>query len=59
MEIEVKGHSGCQINIIREQNELYIYKTTNDKTYLHRLIKQANKQKTAIWLSEQLHHLSH
>lgn len=45
MEIEVKGHSGCQINIIREQNELYIYKTTNDKTYLHRLIKQANKQK--------------
>ena len=53
MEIEVKGHSGCQINIIREQNELYIYKTTNDKTYLHRLIKQANKQKTATQIEYQ------
>ena len=53
MEIEVKGHSGCQINIIREQNELYIYKTTNDKTYLPRLIKQANKQKTATQIEYQ------
>ena len=53
MEIEVKGHSGCQINIIREHNELYIYKTTSDNTYLHRLVKQANKQKTAAQIEYQ------
>ena len=32
MEIEVKGHSGCQIDIVREENELYIYKSSCDCT---------------------------
>lgn len=44
MEIEVKGHSGCSIDIIHEPSRLYILKSTNDKTYLNRLINQANKQ---------------
>lgn len=47
MEIEVKGHSGCQIDIVREHNELYIYKSTHDSGYLSRLIKQAEKQQVA------------
>lgn len=47
MEIEVKGHSGCQIDIVREENELYIYKSSCDCTYLSRLVKQAKKQQIA------------
>lgn len=44
MEIEVKGHSGCQIEIVREDNELFIYKSSRDKKYLQRLLLQAEKQ---------------
>lgn len=47
MEIEVKGHSGCQIEIVREHNELYIYKSTHESGYLSRLITQAEKQQAA------------
>lgn len=47
MEIEVKGHSGCQIEIVRENNELFIYKSSHDRTYLQRLALQADKQKSA------------
>lgn len=47
MEIEVKGHSGCQIDIVREDTDLFIYKSSYDKKYLPRLIKQAEKQKIA------------
>lgn len=44
MEIEVKGHSGCQIDIVREGNDLFIYKSSADRKYLARLVKQAEKQ---------------
>ena len=47
MEIEVKGHSGCKIDIVREGDDLFIYKSSNDKKYLHRLVRQAEKQRLA------------
>ncbi len=47
MDIEVKGHSGCQIDVIREGKELYIYKSSRDPKYLDRLVRQAEKQKAA------------
>ncbi|WP_071147472.1 phosphotransferase [Bacteroides ihuae] len=47
MEIEVKGHSGCQINIVREANELFVYKSSRDPKYLVRLLMQAEKQQQA------------
>ena len=33
MEIEVKGHSGCAIEIIKENDDLCILKSTDDKKY--------------------------
>lgn len=47
MEIQVKGHSGCQIDIVSEDRQLYVYKSTRDPKYLQRLILQATKQKQA------------
>lgn len=47
MEIEVRGHSGCQIDIVREANNLVLYKSTADKKYFPRLVKQAEKQQVA------------
>lgn len=47
MEIEVKGHSGCNIEIVREDNDLFIYKSSHDKKYLSRLVSQAEKQQKA------------
>lgn len=44
MEIEVKGHSGCSVDIIKENNELFILKKTIDKNYFKRLVLQAEKQ---------------
>lgn len=54
MEIEVKGHSGCQIDIVRENNDLFIYKSSYDHNYLDRLVKQAQKQQNA-WEQEYRH----
>lgn len=53
MEIEVKGHSGCDIDIVREGKNLFIYKSTHDKKYLNRLVSQAEKQKAAAELEYQ------
>lgn len=53
MEIEVKGHSGCQIDIVREGQDLFIFKSTKDKKYLPRLLKQAEKQHEASLLEYQ------
>ena len=53
MEIEVKGHSGCSVNIIREGKKLFIIKGTNDSKYVSRLEKQALKQKQASELEYQ------
>lgn len=47
MKIEIKGHSGCQIDVINENNNLYVYKSTSDAKYLNRLALQAEKQRTA------------
>ena len=47
MEIEVKGHSGCSIDIVREGKKLFIYKCSEDPKYLDRLVKQAEKQQLA------------
>lgn len=53
MEIEVKGHSGCSVNIVREDKKLLIIKSTNDPKYISRLEKQAFKQKQASELEYQ------
>lgn len=47
MEIEVKGHSGCQIDVVREDGQLYVYKSSRDPKYLDRLVLQAEKQRRA------------
>lgn len=47
MKLEVKGHSGCQIDIVPEENGLYVYKSTADPKYLERLALQARKQREA------------
>lgn len=53
MEIDIKGHSGCIINIINNNGDLFIEKSTRDVNYCHRLIKQAKKQINAKKISSQ------
>ena len=45
--IDVQGHSGCRIEVVREGTELFVYKSTSDKGYLNRLCDQAAKQRQA------------
>lgn len=47
MNIEVMGHSGCQIDVVPEGEDIYVYKSTKDPKYLNRLALQAGKQKAA------------
>lgn len=47
MEIQVKGHSGCQIDIVNDGSNLFIYKSTHDPKYIKRLYLQALKQQEA------------
>lgn len=47
MKIEIKGHSGCQIDVVNENNNIYVYKSTADSKYLNRLVLQAEKQRAA------------
>ena len=44
MKLDIQGHSGCDISIVTEDNELLIYKSTHDAGYVPRLVNQANKQ---------------
>jgi hypothetical protein len=44
MEIEISGHSGCKIEVKRENRSLYVYKSTDDPGYVGRLARQAQKQ---------------
>ena len=37
MIIDIKGHSGCNIDIIEDNGNLYVKKSTNDLKYLDRL----------------------
>ena len=53
MNIEVKGHSGCQIDVVREGDNLFVYKSTCDKGYLDRLFLQGQKQQEAAKLELQ------
>lgn len=47
MKIRVKGHSGCQIDIVNDGNNLFVYKSTQDAKYVARLYSQAQKQQQA------------
>ena len=44
MKLDIQGHSGCDITIVTEDNELHIHKSTHDAGYVPRLVNQANKQ---------------
>ena len=54
MIIDIKGHSGCNIDIIEDNGNLYVKKSTNDLKYLDRLNLQAEKQKNDNCLSDSL-----
>ena len=45
--IEVKGHSGCNIEVVREGRDLFVVKSSEDPKYLDRLVLQARKQQHA------------
>ncbi len=47
MELTIKGHSGCDIQVAREGKEIVVYKSTCDLKYAPRLINQARKQQKA------------
>ena len=47
MELKVKGHSGCAVDIVNEGDSLRIHKWSKDPKYLARLAKQAEKQQEA------------
>ncbi len=47
MKLDVIGHSGCQIDVVREGRELFVYKSSRDPKYLNRLVLQAQKQQAA------------
>ena len=44
MKLDIQGHSGCDITIVHEDNDLHIHKSTHDAGYVPRLVNQANKQ---------------
>ncbi|MBR5170103.1 MAG: phosphotransferase [Muribaculaceae bacterium] len=47
MKLDIQGHSGCDIAIVHEDNDLFIHKSTHDAAYVPRLLNQAQKQITA------------
>ena len=47
MKLDIQGHSGCDIAIVHEDNDLFIHKSTHDAAYVPRLLNQAHKQITA------------
>lgn len=53
MELEVKGHSGCQVDVVREEDGLYVYKSSKDLGYLNRLYLQGQKQQDAVGMGLQ------
>ena len=54
MQIDIKGHSGCDIDIIENDGKLYVKKSTKDLKYLNRLELQAEKQKNDKCLTSSL-----
>ena len=53
MKLDIQGHSGCDIVIVHEENELFIHKSTHDAGYVPRLVNQANKQIAASMIEYQ------
>lgn len=53
VEIEVKGHSGCQIDVVKDNDKVYVYKSTAAPKYLQRLVLQAKKQLAAAQVEYQ------
>ena len=54
MTIDIKGHSGCNIDILDIDDKLYVKKSTQDPNYLKRLYLQGNKQNTDEALNESI-----
>ena len=52
MTIDIKGHSGCNIDIIEKDDILYIKKSTEDLKYLKRLDLQGRKQTSDYCLTD-------
>ena len=52
MNIDIKGHSGCNIDIIEKDNKLYVKKSTVDPNYFKRLVKQGIKQENDTCLTD-------
>lgn len=48
MKLEIKGHSGCQVDVVQENGKLYVYKSTHNQGYLKRLQLQGKKQQAAV-----------
>ena len=48
MQIDIKGHSGCSIDIVDDEDRLYVKKTSFDEKYFDRLHKQGEKQQNDI-----------
>ena len=44
MTIDIKGHSGCNIDILEINDKLFVKKSTKDLKYLNRLYLQGDKQ---------------
>lgn len=53
MKLDIQGHSGCDIVIVHENNDLHIHKSTHDAGYVPRLVRQADKQIAASKLEYQ------
>jgi len=43
--ISIQGHSGCNLEIIHDEKDVIIEKSTYDNEYVSRLMAQASKQK--------------
>lgn len=55
MNIDIKGHSGCNIDIIEDGDNLLVKKSTLDKKYLKRLELQGNKQMNDKCLTDSIY----
>ena len=55
MNIDIKGHSGCNIDIIEEGDNLLVKKSTFDKKYLDRLQLQGKKQMNDKCLTDSIY----
>ena len=55
MNIDIKGHSGCNIDIIEEGDNLIVKKSTEDPKYIKRLELQGNKQMNDKCLTDSIY----